>query len=63
MFGNHQNIQGRWQSFLKQSKDHRHQHRSETETVSGDRNRHQGSVGVCFVGFREARATLALWLG
>ena len=37
--------------------------RSKTETVSGDRNRLQGSVGVCFVGFREARATLALWLG
>ncbi len=35
----------------------------DTEMVSGVRNLHQGSVGVCFVGLREALATFALWLG
>ena len=38
-------------------------HSSETEMVSRDCNCHQGSVGVCFVGLREACTTLSLWLG
>ena len=38
-------------------------HHSETEMVSGGCNFHHCSVGVCFVGSREARTDLSLWLG